>query len=979
MENSKKDKLINLRERENVKQDKEDIVSVRKEERQFFQKQESSESSRPVSNLKEKFLNKVKRSAQEDDARGIESRDPISASRRIQNDSGKVGAIFDKAVSWLLYLLVFLLPLFILPFSVEIYEFNKVLLLFFISSLAFLIWIAKMILIDKRLTFVRTPLDMPIIAFISLILISTVFSVDKVSSILGFYGRFSDSLMVYLSLAMFYFTAVNVMTKDSESSEDSESGESSFTDNFVKAFLASAFLVIIISLIYFLGLKFIPWEEAQFRSFNLTGGSLNVLAMYLISVIIIALGYRQGRDAINRVSTNALIIISLILLMFIDFVLAWIILAVSLVVVFVLGIMLKIKIGSANSRKTRQCLVSTSLILLMSLVFITSSLTIINKKIQPDVQLNSEAIFTESLISKSVKNRLVNSDNSDQIAREDTFTREVIIDKKMAVSIAAEGAKDDLFAGIIGSGPGTYLYSFSKFKPVEFNNNTFWNIRFDKAGSEILEKVSTIGILGTLSYLLIIVLAIGMFLKMLLKIPLTPFYKGGNLYLFAAWFALLLFQFFYLEATTTKFIFWLLTAILAGQYCMSKKDWNKGCHSEGAIATEESRNDARGIESRDPSTPPPAGGSAQDDSDVMVSLSNHFILNLKKNKTAFSVSLAALLILSVFLAVSYYYQARFYKAEMAYKNSVVKQSLDQSASDFENIVKLNPYRGEYEAYLSNVSLGKLAVVLQEQKDGAVSEEDTQKIGLEAKSAIDHIKRAVELSPNNISFQQKFGSTYAILNRDLNIEKADEWAIKGYQRAIELEPTNPVLHTELGRIYILQSYRLEDDDKADQAIKEFEKAIELKADYMDAILELGLAYEAKGDYEKAIETINSLENIGNISVNTAFQLGRIYYNSGEIGEAKNIFLEIIRIEPNNSNARYSLGLIYEKEENNQAALKEFEFVLSLNPGNEEVTERVDKLKKIVEKGNKKPKPATGTVIEEENVEDEDIEDELEEEE
>ena len=124
-----------------------------------------------------------------------------------------LGGIFDKAILWLIYLLVFSLPLFILPFPMEIYEFNKTILLFIFSSLAFLLWIIKMILIDKRLTFVRTPLDVPIAVFVSLVIISTAFSLDKISSVLGFYGRFSDSLTVYLSLAMLYFVAVNVITR----------------------------------------------------------------------------------------------------------------------------------------------------------------------------------------------------------------------------------------------------------------------------------------------------------------------------------------------------------------------------------------------------------------------------------------------------------------------------------------------------------------------------------------------------------------------------------------------------------------------------------------------------------------------------------------------------------------------------------------------------------------------------------------------
>ncbi|MCK4891884.1 MAG: hypothetical protein KAS78_04405, partial [Candidatus Pacebacteria bacterium] len=421
MENSKRDKLINLREKENVMQDKEDIVSVRKKEKQFFQKAPH-------------------RSMEQTEEMSMEPEDGSASgfhSPKGTMEPTALSKVLDKAISWLLYFLVFSLPLFILPFSVEIYEFNKVLLLFAVSSLAFLIWIAKMVLVEKRLTFVRTPLDIPIIIFISIVLVSTVFSVDKVSSILGFYGRFSDSLMVYLSLAMVYFVGVNcVATTDSESLKDSES----IINNLIKTFFASAFVVVIVSLLYFFGLKFIPWNEAQFRSFNLVGGSLNVLAMYLVPVIIIALGYRGGRnEALPRLYKNALIVMSLIILALIDFILAWIILAISLFVVLVLGVAIT---------KTRQHLVPTGLIILISLVFIASSLTFINK----DVQTN----FSSSVISDSLRDKLV--DGEDNAAKEG-FTREIIIEKQTAVSIAIEGAKQDPIAGIIGSGPGTYLYN----------------------------------------------------------------------------------------------------------------------------------------------------------------------------------------------------------------------------------------------------------------------------------------------------------------------------------------------------------------------------------------------------------------------------------------------------------------------------------------------------------------------------------------
>ncbi|MEA2097625.1 MAG: tetratricopeptide repeat protein, partial [Patescibacteria group bacterium] len=95
--------------------------------------------------------------------------------------------------------------------------------------------------------------------------------------------------------------------------------------------------------------------------------------------------------------------------------------------------------------------------------------------------------------------------------------------------------------------------------------------------------------------------------------------------------------------------------------------------------------------------------------------------------------------------------------------------------------------------------------------------------------------------------------------------------------------------------------------------------------------------------------------GTADINIVVQLGRIQYNSGNINKAKNIFLEIIRLQPRNLNAHYSLGLIYEKEENYKDALREFEAVFLLNSDNKKVVEKIDKLKKLIEEKSKEPEP------------------------
>ena len=830
-----------------------------------------------------------------------------------KDNSDKTNINSDYFSRYFFYFLVFLLPLFCLPFSLEIFEFNKTILLFVVSSLAFLVWMSKMIVIDKRLTFVRTPLNVPIAIFILLIFLSTILSVDKISSVLGFYGRFSDSLMVYLSFVMLYFVGVNSVVRSTVIRNDN-----SFTINIVKAFLASSSVVVVVSLLYFFGFKFIPWSETQFSSFNLVSGSLNILGVYLVVVIIMALFYlAEIKNIFIKYSVCLLVVISLILLAVIDFMLTWVVLAISLSVVLAFAI----REHSKNITNAKKGFVPASLIILISLVFIVTSLTFTNK----DVESN----FKSSSVSSLMVSRIIPS--VDDGSNNSGFTKEIILDKKTAASVAIGGIKEDPISSIVGTGPGTYLYNFSKFKPTEFNSNLFWSIRFDKAGSEIIEKISTIGILGTLSYLLIIVITIGMFFKVFLQ-RRRLLVSFSDAYLFSAWLSLLFFQFLYLGSITIKFVFWILTIVLAVKYCSVKMQDN-----EKNILWE---------------------------------------TKIGKSNQAFYLSL--LLVIIVSITASYYYQIRFYGAEMNYKSTVlaydkaIKDSsltdedawdvLNESVKDLKEVIEKNPYNGSYRSFLSDIYFNRLAIAIQEESGKNDEERDNQRIAQEMRGVIDHAKSAVDTNPNNVVFQQKLGNIYAHIFNNINIEDADEWAIKKYDRAIELEPSNPILHIELGKIFVSQYLESKDEDKMGYAISEFEKALELKSDYIDAGLQLGLAYEIKGDEEKAISQLSSFLENGTADINIAFQLGRIHYNSGNIKEAKNIFLEIITLQPRNSNAHYSLGLIYEREENNENALKEFELVLSLNPNNQEVLEKIDRLKEAIEKGNRKPEPKPEPIIE-----------------
>ena len=113
--------------------------------------------------------------------------------------------IFNLIIKLSIYGLVFLMPLFWLPWTNEVFEFNKQYLLVFLAALALMAWLAKMVLVQKKVTFRRTPLDLFVLAFMVIMILNAAFSVDQNSAWFGFYVRFTDSVVGILALGVFYF------------------------------------------------------------------------------------------------------------------------------------------------------------------------------------------------------------------------------------------------------------------------------------------------------------------------------------------------------------------------------------------------------------------------------------------------------------------------------------------------------------------------------------------------------------------------------------------------------------------------------------------------------------------------------------------------------------------------------------------------------------------------------------------------------
>jgi len=450
--------------------------------------------------------------------------------------------LFNRIIKISIYLLVFLLPLFFLPFSFEAFEFNKQYLLFFLVSIALFAWLAKMVLVDKEIRFKKTPLDILVVVFIFIAILSAIFSVDKSSSLFGFYGRFSNGLIGLISLGLLYFLITNNTVIDTKKTKD-ERGQTLSTltlSALLKIFLWSVFFVILMSYFSIFGV----WAKLNNQlsvisdklsislpqvilqpTFNPVAGSMEGLAIFLAVVIVLLVGriLLGAKGKLSSIINYLLLMASLGLLVIIDFQASWIVLLVTM------ALFLALAIGKRMFRENVNKLLLPIFLMIIAIAFLFIELNLLN------------------------------------------LPQEQVLAQKESWQIGFRGAIENIKSGFLGSGIGTFHYDFAKFKSLEFNQTLLWQIRFDRAGNYISEIFGTMGFLGLISYIALI----GFFLMVSWFILAAT--KKGELFsglpLLMAFLALIIAQFFYYQNTILAFTFWLVFGLSVVSWQPPTKTW----------------------------------------------------------------------------------------------------------------------------------------------------------------------------------------------------------------------------------------------------------------------------------------------------------------------------------------------------------------------------------------------------------------------
>lgn len=411
-------------------------------------------------------------------------------------------------------LVVFLVPLLWSPWTFEAFEFSKQYLLIFSVLLGVAAWLARMIVVERELHFKRTPLNLPILLFVVVVLLSSVFSEDIWSSLFGYYGRFSDGVLGILSALVLYFLITNTIQKPS---------------SLVRPFLLSSAAGVAVGYLSFFGVlqQFSQLPPiARLVGFNTIAQSPEGFSLF-IAFLVSFLALLSVRPEIKQLpfAGNLLLLFSGFgILLLTDVPKAWLLLLLGLLLVLFAGLFWRQLTGEAM-RLRRLWLPLVLLLLTVILLFSPSKIPGLSQELPKEPMLSQETSWS------------------------------------IAFGTLSQGAKSLL----VGSGPGTFALDFSKLRPADFNTTSQWQTRFDRSGNHMAEVLSTTGILGFLSYLSLFfwfLLVSLLFLKDKRNFP----YVLGALVLFLA-------QFLYYQTTALQVAFWLFLALSVLSWELPQKEF----------------------------------------------------------------------------------------------------------------------------------------------------------------------------------------------------------------------------------------------------------------------------------------------------------------------------------------------------------------------------------------------------------------------
>jgi len=625
--------------------------------------------------------------------------------------------------------------------------------------------------------------------------------------------------------------------------------------------LLSSTLAVLFALLQMKGIFVLPFEFAQVRSFNTIGTdrSVSFLAAILLPLAVVLGGMAKGAWKGILLGVAILLFISLALF---DFSVAWIAVIAGLIVLLMFDLwsvpFQGLRARQGLERRSRAKLGRISL----PMVFVLVALFFL-------------VIGDFSIPGAPVKQAEVSPSVREELA----IVKGMISDNPLVL--------------LTGSGPGTFVFDYTKFRSVALNQTIVWNTRFSSGKSELLDWLATKGVAG-------LVLLIGLFgtagvlvvRKIMQKeedFRVERIGKGLFVSLVASTVILALYP--------ANLMLWFVIWVLLG--------------SLGFL------------------------------------VSRPRIVSLSSTPSFVALGASLLLLAIVVAGVGLFLiGGQKYYAEIVYLQGTRASQQGNIEEAIESVSKAASLNPSIDLYWRDLAKLHLARANQTAIDQSLSLDIRQKqTGVAVREAVNAIKKATEINGANVANWNVQGFVYRSL---IGMTGAERFALASYEKARELEPASPFPWTELGRVKILQAQQLartglldqgEEELKRQQlladALLDLEQAAKLKPDYAPAHYLMAVVQVQQGNQAEAIAKLEEIKQGAPGDIGLAFQLGVMYYQQNELGKARNEFERAKSLNLGYSNARYMLGLVYDRLGRRADAIAEFTAVSALNLENQEV--------------------------------------------
>lgn len=658
-------------------------------------------------------------------------------------------ALVNNLITSLLLLIAVLTPLLFAPLVTEFYEMPKIIFLVSLTIILLILWTFGWVLQGKVLL-TRTPLDIPLLLLLGVIILSTFFSSTQYISIFGNFPRVHGSAITWTTYIILYFITTSHLRTLGQ------------IRALFLALVSSSIIVAATTLLSYLGIyplgQLLPFTKAL--NFTPAGSSFSSTALMVLLIPL---------PLLSLITPNKLLPTPLALALAILFSVTAVLvgdLSIWLTLTLVIGLILYLSRNSFNQKNLLFVLLPIGI---ASILFLLSNLP-----------------------QGSSANPLFSLRNN--------FPREIQLPFSTSWKVSASTFRDTPF---LGTGPSTYLFNFTQYKPAEYNLTKFWNIRFDVAHNEFLQILATLGGLGFLSLAFLSVMIIAFALKSL-NTKDNPFALSLAITGIAA-VTLMLFHPTTVVSLTATFL--LLAMLMAIHKSISGK-------------VEE------------------------------------LSLGIKASKLSdTNLIVGDVLPLIIFLPVvvfAIFASWNMYKVVLADYNH--RMAIDSAATrgldTYNYLVKaegLNPMVDLYRTDLAQTNFA-LANAIATQKGpteaspaGSLTDKDRQDIRQLLSQSINEGRAAVSLSPRNPQNWEILASIYRQVAGVA--DNALAFSLDAYGRAIQTDPLNPVLRLNVGGIYYAAK-------NYDLAIRFFSDAANLKPDYANAFYNLSVALRDRGNLNEA---------------------------------------------------------------------------------------------------------------------------------